>query len=73
MIEQKIDVMVHNLPLHLKREVLDYVEFLLNKYPEHPKAVAAEKKFRFNWEGGLAEIKDKMTAVELQHKAMEWR
>lgn len=73
MIEQRIDVMIHNLPLHLKREVLDYVEFLLIKYPKQPKTAAPEKKFRFNWEGGLAEIKDKITSVELQHKAMEWR
>jgi len=49
MIEQKIDGMAHNLPMHLKREVLDYVEFLLNKYPKQPKAAAPEKKFRFNW------------------------
>lgn len=72
MIEQQIDIKVHSLPLHLKKEVLDYVEFLLNKYPGQRKT-AAEKKFKFNWEGGLANIKDKMTSVELQHKAMEWR
>jgi hypothetical protein len=72
MIEQKIDVMVHSLPLNLKKEVLDYVEFLLYKYPEQPKT-ASEKKFKFDWEGGLADIKDKMTSVELQHKAMDWR
>ncbi|MDQ1354224.1 MAG: hypothetical protein QG657_4533 [Acidobacteriota bacterium] len=72
MIEQKIDVMVHSLPLNLKKEVLDYVEFLLNKYPGQKKA-APEKKFKFDWEGGLSDIKDEMTSVELQHKAMDWR
>lgn len=30
MIEQQIDIKVHSLPLHLKKEVLDYVEFHLN-------------------------------------------
>lgn len=73
MVEQEIDVMVHNLPLHLKREVLNYVEFLLSKYPKQAKTATLEKKFRFDWEGGLVDIKDKMTSVELQHKAMEWR
>ncbi|HLP46027.1 MAG TPA: DUF2281 domain-containing protein [Candidatus Kapabacteria bacterium] len=61
MIEQKIDVMVHNLPLYLKKEVLDYVEYLLNKYSKQQKAAAPEKNFRFDWEGGLVDIKDKRT------------
>lgn len=73
MIEQNLDTMVHNLPLSLKREVLDYVEFLLSKYPKQSKTAVPKKSFKFDWEGGLADIKDKMTSVELQHKAMEWR
>ena len=32
-----------------------------------------KKGFKFNWEGGLKEIKNKYTSVELQHKSMEWR
>ncbi len=31
------------------------------------------KKFKFDWEGGLSEVKEKFTSVELQHKASEWR
>lgn len=31
------------------------------------------KKFKFDWEGGLADVYGDMTSVELQHKAMEWR
>jgi hypothetical protein len=31
------------------------------------------KKFKFEWEGGLSEIRKKFTSVELQHKALEWR
>jgi hypothetical protein len=30
-------------------------------------------KFKFDWEGGLAEFADRYTAVELQHKASDWR
>ncbi len=32
-----------------------------------------KKGFKFNWEGGLKEIRNKYTSVELQHKSMEWR
>ncbi len=54
----------------LKKEILDYVEFLSTKYQRKPES---KKKFKFDWEGGLADVKDKMTSVELQHKAMDWR
>jgi hypothetical protein len=70
MIERKIDAMVQRLPLCLKKEILDYVEFLSMKYQRKPES---KKKFKFDWEGGLADVKDKMTSVELQHKAMDWR
>jgi hypothetical protein len=62
--------MVQKLPFYLKREVLDYIEFLSNKY--HAKSMA-KKKFKFDWEGGLADVKEEMTSVQLQHKAMDWR
>ena len=32
-----------------------------------------KKGFRFDWEGGLSDLKEKYTSVELQHKASEWR
>lgn len=32
-----------------------------------------QKRFKFDWEGGLSELKEKFTSVELQHKASEWR
>lgn len=70
MIEQKIEFMVQRLPFYLKKEVLNYIEFLSNKYRTN---AAAKKKFKFDWEGGLADAKDKMTSVQLQHKAMDWR
>ncbi|MEW6041186.1 MAG: DUF2281 domain-containing protein [Elusimicrobiota bacterium] len=57
------------LPEDLKKEILDYMEFLLKKY----RARTKKRKFKFDWVGGLAELKEKYTSVELQHKAMEWR
>ena len=70
MYEKEIELRMQELPEYLKREVLDYIEFLLKKY----KRKEGEKRpFQFDWEGGLAEIGKKFTSVELQHKALEWR
>lgn len=70
MYEKEIEVKMQKLPEDLRKEVLDYVDFLLSKYQDRE---AARKKFKFDWEGGLSEIRGKFTSVELQHKALEWR
>lgn len=64
-----IKAKLEELPMDLKKEVLDYMEFLLQKYSKRVK----KDKFKFDWEGGLSELKGKFTSVELQHKALEWR
>lgn len=70
MYEKDIETKISELPEDLRKEILDYLEFLLEKYKgEKP----AAKKFKFDWEGGLAEIPEKFTSVDLQHKALEWR
>jgi hypothetical protein len=61
-----IEAKVQKLPEDLKKEVLDYIDFLLSRGHEN-----ARKRFRFDWEGGLSEIKE--SSVELQHRALEWR
>ncbi len=53
----------------LQQEVLDYIEFLLAKYPQP----SEPKSLRFDWEGGLSKLQSRYTSVELQHKALEWR
>lgn len=68
--EKKIAVKMQKLPEDLKREILDYVDFLLSKYQDRE---AARKKFKFDWEGGLSELKEKFNSVELQHRALEWQ
>ena len=57
---------MRELPEDLRGKVLDYMEFLSRKYKSR---VAKAKKFEFDWEGGLSEIREKFTSVELQHKA----
>ncbi len=70
MYEKEIELKAQELPENLKREVLDYMEFLLKKYKgKETKA----KEFKFDWEGGLLELRDKFTSVELQHRVLEWR
>jgi len=65
---------LEKLPDHLIPEVLDYIEFLLNKY-ESKKIGKSDNKNRlkFDWEGGLSKLRDQYTSVELQHKALDWR
>lgn len=70
MIEREIELKIRELPENLKKEVLDYIEFLLEKYKGRKNR---RKKFKFDWEGGLSDIGDKFTSVELQHRALEWR
>jgi len=65
-IEQKI----RQLPGYLLPEVMDYVDFLLNK---HVQPKPQTRPFAFGWEGGLSKLADKFSAVELQHKALDWR
>ncbi len=70
MYEKEIELRVRELPENLRREVLDYIDFLLGKYKKEEIAV---RKFRFDWEGGLSELREKFTSVDLQHKSLEWR
>ena len=66
---EPIEVKFNKLPEHLKKEVVDFIDFLTKKHQE-PKTL---RNFNFSWEGGLSELKDEYSAVELQHKAAEWR
>ncbi len=70
MYEKAVQVKMLKLSEYLKKEVLDYVEFLLSKY-QNKKVI--QKKFNFDWEGGLSDIKENFTSIELQHKALRWR
>lgn len=66
---QLIQTKLNKLSEELKREVLDYIDFLIMKHHTEEK----KGKLTFDWEGGLSDLKEKYTSVELQHKAMEWR
>ena len=68
--EKEIMAKIRKLPKNARREILDFIDFLAAKYLVKTRA---EKKFKFDWEGKLSNIKEKLTSVELQHKASGWR
>ena len=67
---KEINKKIKQVPPHLVPEIMDYIDFLINKYGKSPKK---KKPFKFNWQGGLSEISKEYTSVELQHKAMDFR
>ncbi|GAH34777.1 unnamed protein product, partial [marine sediment metagenome] len=52
------------------KELEEKVDSLLGRYRERE---VTGRKFKFDWEGELSDLKEKFTSVELQHKALEWR
>ncbi|MCB0298263.1 MAG: DUF2281 domain-containing protein [Calditrichae bacterium] len=65
---------IKKLPRHLIPEVIDYIDFLLSKYGiDKPEKTDDGKSFKFDWAGGLSQLKKEYTAVELQHKSLDWR
>ncbi len=64
-----IRTMLEELPEELEEDVLNYIQSLLKKNGKKTE----KRKFSFNWEGGLSDLREKYTAVELQHKALEMR
>ena len=65
---ENIEEMVKKLPPELRREVEDFVNFLIEK-----KARGHGRELRQDWAGALKDYKDKYTSLELQKKALEWR
>ncbi|OGI06751.1 MAG: hypothetical protein A3I68_08390 [Candidatus Melainabacteria bacterium RIFCSPLOWO2_02_FULL_35_15] len=59
-----------NLPPDEQKEVIDFIEFLEQK---NNKEKREKTSMTFEWEGGLKDLKEKYTSVELQHKINEWR
>jgi len=70
MYARQIEANIQKLPPHLISSVLDYVEFLVDKYAD---TKPRRKKFKFDWEGELSDLAEKFSSVELQHQALEWR
>ena len=65
LIEHKFNV----LPDDLKKEVLNFIDFLIAKR----KLEKSLTPFNFSWEGGLADYNEEYSSVDLQHQSMGWR
>ena len=57
-----------SFPPHLRSSVLEYAEFLVDKYAN---AKPIRTKFKFDWEGELSDLAEEYASVALQHKARE--
>jgi hypothetical protein len=60
------------LPVPAQKQVATFIEFLSKTTPAKS-ARPAKRRFKFGWAGGLADLKDQFTAVELQHQINEMR
>ena len=60
---------IKKLPPEARKEVQDFVDFIAQRSD----ILQKKGKLSFNWAGGLKELRDQYTSVELQHKASEWR
>ncbi len=67
---KQINQKIKDIPPHLIPEVLDYIEFLIQK---HKYGKKQSKSFDFKWGGALADLSGEFTSVQLQHKTSEWR
>lgn len=59
---------VNKLPEELQRQVADFVDFLLTKNNSQ----AQKRTPTLSWFGGLKELRNKYTALELQKKIIDW-
>jgi ribosomal protein L29 len=64
---EKAYELFQKLPDDLKKEVIDYIEFLLEK-----RAKKKRGQLNLTWKGALKELRGKYSSVELQHKVLEW-
>ena len=60
------------LPVAAQKQVETFLDFL--SHTSAPKrARPIRRRFKFDWAGGLADLKKQFTAVELQHHLNELR
>jgi hypothetical protein len=61
---------INALPIDIQHIANDFINVLYNKYNIEK---SNSEEFAFNWAGGLSDLKDKYTSIELQKNANEWR
>lgn len=66
---QQLNEKFESLPYYLRKEVLDYIEFLTRRH----KIQSKKEPFSFSWEGELKDLKERFSSVDLQHKVRDYR
>lgn len=64
---EPIEKKLGELPPEFKKEVEDFVDFLLKKVKRK-----STRKPKLDWRGALRDLRDQYSSVELQHKILEW-
>ena len=62
-----------SLPEALQKEVADFLDFVIATKMQKQKSSKKKNGFTFNWAGGLKDLKQQYTSVELQHKLNDYR
>ena len=63
---------IEGLPEESRRQLIAFLDFLSGQ-ASRPAQASPAPGFKFNWAGGLADLSQEFSAVELQHRASEWR
>lgn len=62
-----LEKLIHTLPPEFQKQVEDFARSLL-KDSERP----SNGKMTLDWRGGLGDLRDRGTSVDLQHQAGKW-
>ena len=65
---QMIQEKVQQLSPQNQAEVIDFVDFLLSKEKTTPR-----KKMKLDWAGGMKDLREQFTSLELQQQAIRLR
>lgn len=63
---------IEGLSEESRQQLFAFLDFLSGQ-ASRPAPVTPAPGFKFNWSGGLADLGQEYSAVELQHQASEWR
>ena len=72
MSREAIIAKIESLPEQSRKQLLAFLNFLAEQTGQLAQS-AQPPGFKFNWARGFADLGKEFTAVELQHKASEWR
>jgi hypothetical protein len=68
--QRHLDRQVWDFARGAQKQVETFIQFLSQRAPAKP-VRAAKRRFKFDWAGGLADLKRRFTAVELKHHLNE--